>query len=364
MAEEKSGVDDKELEQGAEAQESEASQAAGDEPIADEVENAIEQEPIDPALVQELKAAEADFRAAEKAHLQAKKEAEKAAEQLQTIISTVLDAAEVANKAASSASTTHKSLFEATGRLTKGATQGQKITGFLLAASVVFILAGAGVFAAMAVQMGSKISQSDILLIKMGTQLIEFRDSLDSVRGMNQDLMGMAKRNEEISQSYQQIAARVEEFAASLKKQEESMAKQAEEDAKRFAELSKPKAPPPNPQLEALLKQVAGLEGQIKSQSKALSDASAKIASVNKEVSGVTKNVTAVTQEVKQLQAVGGNVTNLKRQLEALITLEQQRYKEALRDATRRTQAEAFVAFPKRDTGGGETTEAKPRATN
>ena len=142
------------------------------------------------------------------------------------------------------------------------------------------------------------------------------------------------------------------------------MAKQAEEDTKRFAELSKPKAPQPNPQLDALLKQVAGLEGQIKSQSKALSEASAKIVAVNKEVGGVTKNVNAVTQEVKQLQAVGGNVTNLKRQLEALITLEQQRYKEALRDATRRSQAEAFVAFPKRDGGGAESSEAKPRATN
>ena len=90
MAEEKSGVDEKELEQ--EASEAQgAEQATGEEPLADEIEEAIEQEPIDPALVQELKAAEADFRAAEKAHLQAKKEAEKAAEQLQTIISTVLE---------------------------------------------------------------------------------------------------------------------------------------------------------------------------------------------------------------------------------------------------------------------------------
>jgi hypothetical protein len=363
MAEEKSAVDEKEP--GQEASDAQGTEkTAGQEPIADEVEEALEQEPIDPTLIQELKAAEADFRAAEKAHLQAKKEAEKAADQLQTIISTVLDAAEVANKAASSASTTHKSLFEATSRLTKGATQGQKITGFLLAASVMFILAGAGVFAAMAVQMGSKIGQSDILLVKMSTQLIEFRDSLESVRGMNQDLMGMAKRNEEIAQTYQQIAARVEELAASLKKQEESMAKQAEEDTKRFAELSKPKALPPNPQLDALLKQVAGLEGQIKSQSKALSDTSGKIVAVNKEVSSVTKNVTAVTEEVQKLQVVGGNVNNLKRQLEALITLEQQRYKEALRDATRRGQAEAFVAFPKRDAGGPEGAEARPRATN
>jgi hypothetical protein len=324
--------------------------------LADALEEAIANEPIDPELVEELKAAEADFRAAEKAHLEARRQAEQAAEQLQQIISTVLDAAEVANKAASSASLSHKSLSDATLRITKGTARGTKMSGALLGVSSVFILGAAGVFAAMSVQLGSKINQADLLMVKMGTQLIEFRDNLAQVRTANQDLMVMAQRNEELAKTYQQIAARVDELAASIKAQDEAQAKRAKEDAVRFAELAKPKPAQPNPQIEELLKQVRALDGQIKAQSKALAETSNKLATVTKEVSGVTKQVALVNGDVKQLQTVGSNVTNLKRQLEALIALERQRYRETIEESTRKNQAEAMVAFPKRDAGGPEAT--------
>ena len=99
MAEEKSAVDEKEL--GQEAADAQgADRTPGQEPIADEVEEALEQEPIDPSLIQELKAAEADFRAAEKAHLQAKKEAEKAAEQARLEVAAALRRTEEARAAA------------------------------------------------------------------------------------------------------------------------------------------------------------------------------------------------------------------------------------------------------------------------
>ena len=350
MAEEKnSEVASERSEQAGEAQEEEGT-------LADALEEAIAHEPIDPELVEELKAAEADFRAAEKAHLEARRQAEQAAEQLQQIISTVLDAAEVANKAASSASLSHKSLSDATLRITKGTARGTKMSGALLGVSSVFILGAAGVFAAMSVQLGSKVNQADLLMVKMGSQLIEFRDNLAQVRTANQDLMVMAQRNEELAKTYQQIAARVDELAASIKAQDEAQAKRAKEDAVRFAELAKPRPVQPNPQIEELLKQVRALDGQIKAQSKALAETSTKLVTVTKEVSGVTKQVAMVNGDVKQLQTVGSNVNNLKRQLEALIALEQQRYRETIQESTRKNQAEAMVAFPKRDAGTPDAT--------
>lgn len=342
------------------AQSSAESDQVPDGALADALEEAIEREPIDPELVEELRAAEADFRAAEKAHLEARRQAEQAAEQLQQIIATVLDAAEVANKAASSASLSHKSLSDATLKITKGTARGTKMSGALLGTSAVFILGAAGVFAAMSVQLGSKVNQADLLMVRMGSQLIEFRDNLAQVRSANQDLMVMAQRNEELAKSYQQIAARVEDLATSIKAQDEAQAKRAKDDAARFAELAKPKPLQPNPQIEELLKQVRALDGQIKAQSKALAETSTKLVTVTKEVSGVTKQVAMVNGDVKQLQTVGSNVNNLKRQLEALIALEQQRYRETIQESTRRNQAEAMVAFPKRDAG---PTEAPTRPT-
>lgn len=342
---------------------SDPSEAPSDGTLADALEEAIAHEPIDPELVEELKAAEADFRAAEKAHLEARRQAEQAAEQLQQIIATVLDAAEVANKAANSASLSHKSLSDATLKITKGSARGTKMSGALLGASAVFIFGAAGVFAAMSVQLGSKVNQADLLMVRMGSQLIEFRDNLAQVRSANQDLMIMAQRNEELAKTYQQIAARVDELAASIKAQDEAQAKRAKEDAVRFAELAKPKPQQPNPQIEELLKQVRALDGQIKAQSKALAETSTKLVTVTKEVSGVTKQVAMVNGDVKQLQTVGSNVNNLKRQLEALIALEQQRYREAIQESTRKNQAEAMVAFPKRDAGAPEGT-ARPVISN
>jgi hypothetical protein len=334
------------------------------EPLADALEEAIANEPIDPELVEQLKAAEADFRAAEKAHLEARRQAEQAAEQLQQIISTVLDAAEVANKAAHSASLSHKSLSDATLRITKGSARGTKISGVLIGVSAVFIFGAAGVFAAMSIQLGSKVGQADLLMAKMGSQFIEFRDNLAQVKTANQDLMEMAQRNEELSKTYQKIASRVEDLATSLKAQEDAQAKRAKEDAARFAELAKPKPMPPNPQLEELLKQVRALDGQIKAQSKALAETSTKLAAVTKEVAGTSKQVLAVNSDVKSLQAVGSNVTNLKKQLEALIALEQQRYRETIQESTRRNNADAMVAFPKRDTGSSGDIPARPTISN
>lgn len=340
---------------------------AGNEsaPISDALEQAIAQEPIDPELVEELRAAEADFRAAEKAHLEARRQAEQAAEQLQQIIATVLDAAEVANKAASSASLSHKSLSEATLKISKGSARGAKMSGALLGASAIFIFGAAGVFAAMSVQLGSKINQADMLMVRMGTQLIEFRDNLAQVRSTNQDMLAMSQRNEELGKTYQQIATRVEELAATIKAQDEAQTKRAKEDVARFTELAKPRPIPPNPQIEELLKQVRSLDGQIKAQSKALAETSTKLATVTKEVSGVTKQVSTVNSDIKQLQTVGSNVNNLKRQLEALIVLEQQRYRETMQEATRRNQSEAMVAFPKRDASGApDSTGPRPTVAN
>jgi hypothetical protein len=330
--------------------------------LADALEEAITNEPIDPELIEELKEAEADFRAAERAHLEARRQAEQAAEQLQQIIATVLDAAEVANKAASSASLSHKSLSEATVRISKGASRGIKISGVLVGVSAVFIFGAAGVFAAMSVQLGSKVGQADLLMVKMGTQLIEARDSLAQVRTANQDLMAIAQRNDEIVKANQQIASRVDELASTLKAQETAQARRDKEAAAKFAELSKPKAPPPNPQIEELLRQARALDAQIKAQSKALTEASSKFTMVSKEVTTANKHIASVNADVKQLQLVGSNVNTLKKQLEALIALEQQRYRETLQEATRKGQSEAMVAFPKRDPGA--QSENRPSLTN
>ena len=233
--------------------------------VADELAQAIEGEPVDPELIEELRAAEADFRAAEKSHLEAKRQAEKAAEQLQAIIATVLDAAEVANKAASSASLSHKSLSDAAGKLNRGAQAGTRMSSVLLGVAGLVFLGAAGGLIAMTVQLHQKVNQADALLVRIGTQAISLKDSLVTVDNVGESIKALSNKNMGLVSSQTEISAKVAELTETLKAMKEESVKRDAELKKVAAESQKAiadaaKAPPKaDPQLQKLLADVNAL---------------------------------------------------------------------------------------------------------
>jgi DNA repair exonuclease SbcCD ATPase subunit len=332
--------------------ESDADQRQG---LADELEQAIGEEPVNEELIEELRAAEADFRAAEKSHIEARRQAEKAAEQLQAIIATVLDAAEVANKAASSASLSHKSLSDATTKLTRGSQAGTKMSSIFLGVAGFVFLGSAGALIAMTIQLNQRVNQADALLVKIGTQAIGLKDSLGTVDSVGESIKVLSSKNQGLMTAQTEISAKVVELGTALKAMQEEAAKRDADIKKTAAESSKAlleaaKAPAkPDPQLAKLLQDVNALSGQVKSlngqvanQTKALGETGGKIAAVNKEV--------------QDLKRVGANVDTLKKEVEALIVLERQRYREALEAATRRNTQEKSVAFPRAERPTGTAT--------
>ncbi|MBM3377870.1 MAG: hypothetical protein FJY38_06715 [Betaproteobacteria bacterium] len=320
--------------------------------VADELAQAIEGEPVDPELIEELRAAEADFRAAEKSHLEAKRQAEKAAEQLQAIIATVLDAAEVANKAASSASLSHKSLSDAAGKLNKGAQAGTRMSSVLLGVAGLVFLGAAGGLIAMTVQLHQKVNQADALLVRIGTQAISLKDSLVTVDNVGESIKALSNKNMGLMSSQTQISAKVAELTETLKAMKEESVKRDAELKKVAAESQKAivdvaKAPPKaDPQLQKLLADVNALSGQVKALNGQMSNQTKTIAETGNKI-------TAVNKEVAELKRVGGNVDTLKKEVEALIVLERQRYREALEAAARRNTQEKAVAFPRAERPGG-----------
>jgi cell division protein FtsB len=340
-----------EEEKSAEALEPAAAEA--NEPaVADELAQAIEGEPVDPELIEELRAAEADFRAAEKSHLEAKRQAEKAAEQLQAIIATVLDAAEVANKAASSASLSHKSLSDAAGKLNKGAQAGTRMSSVLLGVAGLVFLGAAGGLIAMTVQLHQKVNQADALLVRIGTQAISLKDSLVTVDNVGESIKALSNKNMGLMTSQTEISAKVAELTETLKAMKEESVKRDAELKKVAAESQKAiadvaKAPPKaDPQLQKLLADVNALSGQVKALNGQMSNQTKTIAETGNKINAVNK-------EVAELKRVGGNVDTLKKEVEALIVLERQRYREALEAATRRNTQEKAVAFPRAERPGG-----------
>jgi cell division protein FtsB len=340
-----------EEEKSAEALEPAAAEGA-ESAVADELSQAIEGEPVDPELIEELRAAEADFRAAEKSHLEAKRQAEKAAEQLQAIIATVLDAAEVANKAASSASLSHKSLSDAAGKLNKGAQAGTRMSSILLGVAGLVFLGAAGGLIAMTVQLHQKVNQADALLVRIGTQAISLKDSLVTVDNVGESIKALSNKNMGLMSSQTEISAKVAELTETLKAMKEESVKRDAELKKVAAESQKAiadvaKAPPKaDPQLQKLLADVNALSGQVKA-------LNGQMSNQTKTIVETGNKITAVNKEVADLKRVGGNVDTLKKEVEALIVLERQRYREALEAATRRNTQEKAVAFPRAERPGG-----------
>ncbi|MDA0665460.1 MAG: hypothetical protein O2848_01885 [Proteobacteria bacterium] len=311
--------------------------------LSDELEQAIAEEPVDQELLEELRAAEADFRAAEKSHNEARRQAEKAAEQLQAIIATVLDAAEVANKAASSASLSHKSLSDATTKLTKGSQAGTKLSSILLGVAGFVFLGSAGALIAMSIQLNQRVNQADALLVRIGTQAIGLKESLSNMDTVGESVKALSNKNQGLITAQSDISGKVAELGIALKAMQEDSTKRA---ASSKALMDAAKAPAkPDPQLAKLLTNVNALSGQVKS-------LNGQLASQTKAVNEAGGRISAVSKEVQDLKRVGANVDTLKKEVEALIVLERQRYREALEAATRRNTQEKAVAFPRAERPG------------
>lgn len=319
--------------------------------LSDELEQAIADEPVDEELLEELRAAEADFRAAEKSHIEARRQAEKAAEQLQAIIATVLDAAEVANKAASSASLSHKSLSDATTKLTKGSQAGTQMSSILLGVAGFIFLGSAGALIAMTIQLNQRVNQADALLVRIGTQAIGLKESLSNMDTVGESVKALSNKNQGLITAQSDISGKVAELGVALKAMQEDSTKRDADFKKTAAESSKAlmdaaKAPAkPDPQLAKLLTDVNALSGQVKS-------LNGQLVNQTKAVNEAGGRIAAVSKEVQDLKRVGANVDTLKKEVEALIVLERQRYREALESATRRNTQEKAVAFPRAERPG------------
>lgn len=283
-----------------------------------------------------------EFAAAREANEAQRKQAEEAAAQLKEIISTVLEAAEVANKTAAAAASSHKLLRESAGNLSSTAKKSSRGGAILVMVGGVLMVVCAGVFAAMAIQLQKKVAQADSLLVKVGTQAIEIRETLSSVDEIGESLQGLGKRDGDLVKSQTELAGRLEAMEKSLAAMQTAAAKK-EGDLKKAYDEALKSSQKPDPQLARLLVEVRALDGQVKAQSKALTDASSKVA--------------GITQEVKELQRVGGNVETLKKQIEALVTLERQRYRESLEaaSAANKKKQDTPVQFQRR-----ELSDAKP----
>ena len=237
---------------------------------------------------------------------------QRAYQQYQSLAQVVLDSADLATKSAEAAANASSTLRQTTADFKDLTESGHKkarlllaITGGVLVISLIFFLI-------MGVRLVSRINQLDAMLMAVGKRVVELNSGMESLEGVNQSVKELASQQVALTKSQGQIEGRID---ASLKQSESLVQKVPSETAKQVAASS-----------DSVIRQVQGINAKLQTQANA---------------------VQAMGNEVKSLKTAVGNVDGLKRDVEALVTLQKERYLETVQKNNATTSRERAVQFPR-----------------
>jgi hypothetical protein len=252
---------------------------------------------------------------------------ERAYQQYQALAQTVLDSADIASKSAESALAVSGQLRKATIELKALTDVGHKKARLLLAIAGGVMVVCTLFFLIMGVRLVGRINQLDAMVEAVGKRVIELNVAMESIEGVNRSVQDVAAKQTELTKSQGQIEGRID---ASLKQSESMVQKVPGETAKQVAATS-----------DNLLRQVQGINSRLQSQANA---------------------VQSLGGEVKSLKSAVGNVDSLKRDVESLITLQKERYLEALQKNNASTAKERALQYPR--VSPAKPAEAVPAVAN
>ncbi len=243
---------------------------------------------------------------------------QRAYQQYQSLAQIVLDSADLATKSAEAAASASSHLRKTTTEFKELTEDGHKKARLLLIIGGSVLIFSLIFFLIMGVRLISRINQLDTMMLAVGKRVVELNAGMESLEGVNQTVKELAAQQMALTKSQGEIESRIE---ASLKQSESLVQKVPGETAKQVAASS-----------DSVMKQVQGINAKLQSQASA---------------------VQTLGNEVKSLKSAVGNVDGLKRDMEALVTLQKERYLEALQKNNTSASRERAVQFPR-------VTPAKP----
>ena len=234
---------------------------------------------------------------------------------LDALSSVVLDSADVASNAAASATglaaELQASVKTVDAALAAASRQGKIVLG--VSGGVLFL--SVAVFAAMSMTLQSRINQADAMLLAVGKRVVELNAGIEGIDAMNRSLSSFSDRTDAIMAAQAKLE---EQIKTSLGESKALVTNLPTQTAKSVEESNK-----------ALSTQVGALDAQMKKQAQAMA---------------------SLGTQVKDLKGAVGDVEPLKRDVQALITLQKQRYVEALqqqqRGAATASAPEVILQYP------------------
>lgn len=253
---------------------------------------------------------------------------ELAYKQYQSLAQVVLDSADIASKSAEAAASASSTLNKATSDFKSLTEVGHKKALWLLGATGGLLLICLIFFLVMGVRMNSRINQLDTMMLAVGKRVVDLNAGLESLDAINRSIESLSALQTEQVKAQGLIEARIND---ALKKSETMVQTVPGETAKQVAASS-----------DNLLKQVQGINSRLQTQASA---------------------VQSLGNEVKALKGAVGNVDKLNRDVEALVTLQKERYLETLQKNSATSNRERAVQFPRVNPAAKPSTETPPAAT-
>ncbi len=234
-----------------------------------------------------------------------------AAQKIDTLSGLVLDAAELANRSASAGAAAGAKLLETQSALDAELARARKHSKLVLGVAGGIAVVSLALTAAVVTQVTSRMAQLDATILAVGKRYVEMSAGLESLTMLNDSLAEMQVKQDAFAQLQAKLSANLEEA---------SKASQG---------------------LVSAVPQATGKEVQARTQALVQ-----QMQSVDSRVQAQAAAVKKMADDVKAMQGQQEGLAALKRDVEALVVLQRERYLEAAKAAGVTTAAGARATVP------------------
>jgi hypothetical protein len=243
-------------------------------------------------------------------------------EEFEALSNAVLEAASVASQAAIAASTAGRELKNTAGVLAGVTTALNKRSIWAMGILTGLLLLSIGFFSVMAVRMISKSNRLDATLMAVGKRVVELDAGLTGLRAIQENMDTLSERVETLSKAQAELGQRVD---SSVQQSNAIVQQVPEKTAKQVATTN-----------GDLTRQVQALSGRLQTQASATQSQAAAVNSLG--------------EEVKALKGSIGEIAGVKRDVQALVTLQRERFLEILQKQGQTATDAGALRFPRPQT--------------
>ncbi len=251
----------------------------------------------------------------EKIHEAGERSVSQAVQSMETLMGSVLDSAEAATKASATANVSTSNLVKAARKLDESSHRSAKVSTIVLSVGGAMLFISVAVFGFMAAQISRQSTELEGMVLAVGKRVVDLNVGIEQFGQINDSLDQLRLTQEAFRDAQIEMTSRMNELNSALQIVQTELPSQTAESVGR--------------QSEAFTSRVNDVETQIQSQLKVTQD--------------LANSVQGLAGQVGSLRNQLASVNELNADVEALITLQRERYLELLQAQSRTREVEETV---------------------